>query len=268
IHRKQVVSDGSFAYVGGMSVADRYITGGKNFDSWRDIHVRVTGPIALGVQRSFITDWSFMSSKAGELPEADFNIDIHKTYPTNDEKLLTMQLVRSGPTSQWYNIELIYLKAISSARQRVYLETPYFLPTEGLLNALQTASLSGVDVRILIPYKSDSPILTLASASYIAECLRAGIKVYRYTPGMLHSKMLIIDDELVSIGSTNFDFRSFEHNFELTMLIYSTEFNQQATEIFRHGLSQAERVNAAEWNTRGRVTRMKESLTRLFAPIL
>ena len=267
-HRKQVVIDGSIAYVGGMNVADRYITGGKNFDSWRDIHVRVTGPIVLGVQRSFITDWSFMSSKTDKLPEADFNIDIHKIYPSDDDKLLTMQLVRSGPTSQWYNIELIYLKAISSARQRVYLETPYFLPTEGLLNALQTASLSGVDVRILIPYKSDSPILTLASASYIAECLRAGIKVYRYTPGMLHSKMLIIDDELVSIGSTNFDFRSFEHNFELTMLIYSTEFNQQATEIFRRGLTQAERVNAADWATRGRMTRMKESLTRLFAPIL
>lgn len=268
-HRKQCVIDGKIAYVGGMNVAERYITGGNTFDSWRDIHMRVTGNAVMGVQRSFITDWSFMSDSVDELPEAEFKIEPLKRIKKDDEDAnLMMQLVRSGPTSQWYNIELLYLKAIGSARHRVYLETPYFLPTEGLLNALQTASLSGVDVRILIPVRSDSAVLTYASSSYITECLRAGIKVYLYKPGMLHSKMLIIDDELVSIGSTNFDFRSFEHNFELTMLVFSKSFNTRMIEVFRHGLAKSERVNAAVWAQRSRWRRMKESFMRLLAPIL
>lgn len=267
-HRKQCVIDGKIAYVGGMNVAERYITGGNTFDSWRDIHMRVTGNAVMGVQRSFITDWSFMSDSVDELPEADFKIEPMPRQVKDDNANLMMQLVRSGPTSQWYNIELLYLKAIGSSRRRVYLETPYFLPTEGLLNALQTASLSGCDVRILMPMRSDSAVLTFASSSYITECLRAGIKVYLYKPGMLHSKMLIIDDEIVSIGSTNFDFRSFEHNFELTMLVFSKSFNERMTDLFRQGLARSERVNAATWAKRSRWRRMKESFMRLLAPIL
>lgn len=260
-HRKQCVIDGETAYIGGMNIAQRYVDGGKEFDSWRDLHLRLTGRIVTAVETSFITDWSFMGDDYENLPTLEFT-------PATHNHNLTMQLLTSGPTSQWYNIEMLYLKAIGAARKKVYIETPYFLPTAGLVNALQSAALAGVDVRVLVPRRSDSVILTLATSSYVEECLKAGIKIYFYTPGMLHSKMLIIDDEITSIGSTNFDFRSFEHNFELTLFTYSKEFNLKMTDIFREGLEKSLRIIPAQWNNRSRWRRTKESVMRLLAPIL
>lgn len=260
-HRKQVVIDGRVAYIGGMNIARRYVDGGKEFNSWRDLHLRVEGSVVSAVETSFITDWSFMGDDYEEL--------LHNVRPpVKKAGDLSMQFVTSGPTSQWYHIEMLFLKAIGGATKRIFIETPYFLPTEALVNALQAAALSGVDVRIMMPERSDSLILTSASASYVGECLRAGIKIYYYTPGMLHSKMMIVDDELVTIGSTNFDYRSFEHNFEGNLFIYSGEFNSRLTAEFFSGLKQSERVIPEEWASRGWRRRLSESVLRLLAPIL
>ncbi len=204
-HRKLCVIDGQVGYLGGMNIADRYIDGGKKFASWRDTHVRIQGPVVAALQYSFAVDWHFMGQPLIE--------EAVLAAPARHGSVAA-QLLTSGPTSQWSSIALMFHKAISNARKRVYIQTPYFLPTDTLLKDLTTAALAKVDVRVMIPEHSDSKLLDYASASYVTECLRAGVKFYFYKTGMLHSKVIIIDDEFVTIGSTNFDFRSFEHNFE------------------------------------------------------
>ena len=162
----------------------------------------------------------------------------------------------------------MFHKAISGAKRRIYIQTPYFLPTDALLKGLIAAALAHVDVRILIPRKSDSMLLNYASASYITECLRAGVKIYFYDAGMLHSKMIIVDDEFTTIGSTNFDFRSFEHNFEGNLFFYSREFTKQMLDIYRDDLRKSTRVVPTQWRRRPLWRRMIESVVRLLSPIL
>lgn len=258
-HRKLTVIDGNVGYIGGMNIADRYVDGGKNFTLWRDLHARLTGPAVMSLAHSFAVDWNFMGNDL--IPE--------EPMPEASEPAEALvQTITSGPMSHWNNIAHVFHRAISSARERVFIQTPYFLPTESLLKALQSAALSGVDVRIMIPRHSDSLLLIHASRSYVSECLRAGIKFYFFEPGMLHSKLLIIDHDFASMGSTNFDFRSFEHNFEANLLIYSPKANAELTEIFMADLKQSTRVVPAEWKKRSRVHRAIESVVRLLSPIL
>lgn len=261
-HRKICIIDGKVGYIGGMNIADRYITGGKKFASWRDTHLRIYGPAVASLQYSFAVDWNFMgqpliedkmptASEFGQIPAGNI-----------------MQLITSGPTLQWTTVGLLFIRAIASAKSRVFIQTPYFLPTEGLLRALLAASLTGVDVRVMMPVRSDSRLLTAASASYINECLKSGMKIYFYNAGMLHAKTMIVDDEFVSVGSTNFDFRSIEHNFEANMQVYSKKFNALMTEIFFSDLAKCVRVNQTEWKRRPMRKKIVESLMRLLSPIL
>ncbi|MDE6556906.1 MAG: cardiolipin synthase, partial [Duncaniella sp.] len=150
----------------------------------------------------------------------------------------------------------------------VWIQTPYFLPSDSLLSSLQAAALAGVDVRVMIPEKCDSSLLTYASRSFVEECLLAGIKVFFFKPGMLHAKVLIADDDFSTIGSTNFDYRSFEHNFEENILLYSIEANRRLAEQFQKDTADSYRVTIADWNTRRRGERIKESLSRLLSPVL
>ncbi|MDE6628787.1 MAG: cardiolipin synthase, partial [Muribaculaceae bacterium] len=166
------------------------------------------------------------------------------------------------------NMTMVFQHAIASARKCVWIQTPYFIPTEGLLHTLQMAALSKVDVRIMLPRRSDSDMLRWASFSYIQECLRAGIKVYLYGKGMLHSKAIIVDDGFATVGSTNFDFRSFEHNFEANMLIYSGEFNSRMKALFLRDQKDCVRVSASRWRCRPVLEKGLESFMRLFSPIL
>lgn len=258
-HRKLCIIDGNTGYIGGMNIADRYVTGGR-FRQWRDTHMRISGPAVAALQYSFAVDWSFMGQPLIEIPIAT---PMHEGPETAGLQLLT-----SGPTSEWSNVAMLMLKAIGNARQRVYIQTPYFLPTESLLRALQTAALSRVDVRVMIPRRSDSRILTYASYSYIMECLRAGIKIYLYDGGMLHSKTLMVDDQFSAIGSANIDFRSFEHNFEATMFIYSRQANAELRRQFMEDLKESERINSAQWRNRAKTLKAKESILRLLSPVL
>lgn len=258
-HRKLCIIDGLTGYMGGMNIADRYINGG-DFDVWRDTHLRIKGPAVASLQYAFAVDWNFMGQPV---------IDDKPDDPApNAAHGPVMQVLTGGPTSQWPNLAFLFQQAVSGARRRVYIQTPYFLPTEALLRSLQTVSLSGVDVRIMLPVRSDSAILTQASASYITECLQAGIKIYFYLPGMLHAKMLIIDDEMVSVGSTNIDFRSFEHNFEINMQMFSPELCSNAIEIFHNDLKLCRRVEVSEWKQRPWSQRAAQSLLRLISPVL
>lgn len=258
-HRKIAVIDGTVGYIGGMNIADRYIDGGDKFDVWRDTHLRICGPAVAALQYSFAVDWNFMGQ-----PLIEDDVDL---TPRPGAKAV-MQMLTSGPTSQWSNISFLFIKAIGQAKKRVFVQSPYFLPTEGILRALQTSALAGVDVRIMLPLRSDSAMLDSATHSYITECLQSGIKVYLYTAGMLHAKTLLVDDEFSSVGSTNLDFRSFEHNFEGNMQIYSKEFNKKMADIFLADQNQCKRVTQAEWKKRPIAKKTMESIIRLFSPVL
>ncbi len=254
-HRKIAVIDGRAAYIGGMNIADRYLA-----ETWRDLHVRIQGPAVRALQYCFAVDWTFMGQPL-------VNDPMPQDHP-QPEKPMGMQLISSGPTGKWPNIAMVFQRAIANARRRVYIMTPYFLPDDSLLRALQTAALARVDVRILIPRNPDSVVMRHASFSYISQCLSAGMKVYLYEGGMLHSKALIIDYDMTSVGSTNFDFRSFEHNFEANIMVYSQEFNARITDEFRNACSSATRLVASEWRRRPLGNRAIQSVVRLLSPIL
>ncbi len=258
-HRKITIIDGEIGYIGGMNIADRYING-VNWGTWRDSHMRVVGPFIQGLQYSFAIDWNFMGHELLQ--------ETTKIYDVKDSDEAGIQLLTSGPNDQWNNISFLLLKAIANAKKCVYIQTPYFLPTESILKGLQSAALSKVDVKVMIPRKSDSIILTLATRSYITECLRAGVKIYFYEEGMLHAKTVVVDDEFSTIGSANFDFRSFEHNFEANAFIYSKTTNTRMKEIFMEDLKSCTRILPSQWRKRPLPIRWKESLVRLLSPVL
>lgn len=257
-HRKVVVVDGKVGYIGGMNIADRYVEGTR-VGPWRDTHLRLVGNAVRALEYSFAVDWYFMRHELLDEPVTQFN-----QQSSGD----TMQVVMSGPTDRWSNIAFIFLRAISMAKKCVYIQTPYFLPNDSLLRTLQAAALSGVDVRLMMPRNPDSRLLEFAAHSYIKECLLSGIKIYFYEPGMLHSKVIIVDDEFVTTGSTNFDFRSFEHNFECNALVYGPDFNSRMKAIFAEDQKQCTRINLAAWKQRSLWRKAVESIARLMAPIL
>lgn len=259
-HRKIAVIDGKIGYIGGMNIADRYVNISSDGRIWRDTHLRVEGPIIESMLYSFAVDWNFLRPDAEVQP-----IDVRRY---NDAGNVAMQLVTSGPIDKWNNLVLCFQQAIASAKKRIYIQTPYFLPTDALLKALQGAALSGVDVRIMMPEKTDSVMLGFGSRSYIDDCLMAGVKIYFYLPGMLHAKTMIVDDSFVSTGSVNFDFRSFENNFEANLLIYSADVNQRMRDIFFQDIKSSRKITISQWRLRGRFEKTMEALVRLFSPIL
>lgn len=258
-HRKMVIIDSKTGYIGGMNIADRYVEGSQE-GVWRDTHFRVEGDIVESLLFSFVVDWNFRNQ--------EHPMNYPKTPPVSFSNNVGMQLVTSGPLSQWDNLALCFLKAISSATRCIYIQTPYFLPTDALMHALEAAALSKIDVRIMIPQKSDSRMLQLASFSNVTQCLKAGMKVYLYKPGMLHSKAMIIDDNLVTAGSTNFDFRSFENNFESNLFVYDRDFNSRMRDIFFKDMEQCLKLTYASWHHRPWIQRGMESIVRLVSPIL
>lgn len=260
-HRKIVVIDGETGYIGGMNIADRYVSGsGTEKEQWRDTHFRVRGDIVESLIHSFLVDWNF-KKKEPYFP----------ALPPRQDKIKNqkgIQLITGGPISTWDNLSLMFLKAITSAKRLIWIQTPYFLPTDALINALQAAALSNIDVRIMMPEHTDSLLLHYASFSYISECLASGIKIYLYKPGMLHAKSMIIDDDLVTAGSTNFDFRSFENNFECNLFIHDPELNARMREIFYEDMKDCVKLGKEKWKKRSTGHKFLESLLRLISPIL
>ncbi|WP_303036457.1 phospholipase D-like domain-containing protein, partial [Duncaniella muris] len=240
----------------------RYVRG-TGRGKWRDTAARISGPGVAALQYNFAVDWKFMGQPLLCDPVSGIPDGVKDCM-----RGVTLQMLASGPNDRWGNMTLLFYKAISTARRRIWLQTPYFLPSDGLLKALESVSLAGVDVRVMMPMSADSKILTYASHSYIEECLLAGVKIYLYEAGMLHSKVMIVDDDFSTLGSTNFDFRSMEHNFEENVLLYSAEANEALTRGFEADASECKRLKLADWNRRSRATRALESLCRLLSPIL
>ena len=258
-HRKIIVIDGRAGFVGGMNLAERYVRG-FSWGIWRDTHLMLKGKAVHGLQTAFLLDWYFVDRTL---------ISAAKYFPKLDNPGSSLvQIVTCEPVGPWREIMQGLVKAMSEARKYFYIQTPYFLPTEPMLVAMQTAALSGVDVRLMLPYRADSRLTHLASCSYLADVLRAGVKVYLYQKGFLHSKLMVSDDLLSTVGSTNMDFRSFEHNFEVNAFIYDTETALQMREIFLQDQRDCLPVSLKTWEKRSRSRKVAESTVRLLSPLL
>ncbi len=258
-HRKIVVIDGRVGFIGGMNLAERYMRG-FSWGIWRDTHILLEGKAVHGLQTTFLLDWYFVDRTL---------ITASRYFPKMDVCGSSLvQIVTSEPIGPWKEIMQGLTMAISGARRYFYMQTPYFLPTEQILAAMQTAALSGVDVRLMLPEKADNRITHLGSHSYLSDVLRAGVKVYFYKKGFLHSKLMVSDDMLSTVGSTNVDFRSFEHNFEVNAFMYDMETALQMKEIFLQDQRQSTQIFLKNWMKRSWRQKTLESVVRLLAPLL
>jgi cardiolipin synthase len=263
-HRKIIVIDGSIGFTGGINVSDRYINHKDEPDElfWRDTHVKITGPGVYYLQYLFICDWNFCS---------DHELAPDKDFFQSDENAKSgalVQIAASGPDSDDPTIMFALIKAIGLAEKDILITTPYFIPGETLLDALTVASLSGIKVKILVPSKSDSRMVDFAARSYYGDLLRAGVEIYRYNKGFVHSKTMVSDGLLSVIGTANMDHRSFELNFEVNSIIYDETIGKQMTRIFYEDLKFAERIKLDDWQNRTFLTILPEKLARLLSPLL
>ncbi len=258
-HRKIAIIDGKVGFIGGMNIAERYLRG-LSWGIWRDTHVRIKGKAVYGLQTSFLTDWYFVDrmlfTSAEYFPKMEWQGNV------------LAQIVTSDPVGGWHDMMQGLVKALCCAKRYFYIETPYLLPTEEVIMGLQTAALAGVDVRIMLPKRADTFIIHKGSLSYLDELMRAGVKVYLYRKGFLHSKLWVSDDEWASVGSTNMDFRSFEHNFEANAFFYDKDMALHLKEIFLTDQKKCLLLSRKLWSKRSWSNKILESIVRLLAPLL
>lgn len=255
-HQKIVIIDGKIGYTGGMNIKDEYVKG-LAWGVWTDLHIRVKGPAAQGFQSVFLRDWYYTTDEY-LLNRKEFYPEI-KSYEDND-----IQVITTEPMDQYANIMRGMLSAIMNAKSYVYIETPYFVPTESMLTAIQTASMGGIDVRIVLPERSDNNKVQYAANSYVQQLLAAGVIVYRYKPGFIHSKVMVIDDKITITGSSNMDIRSFTLNFEMNVFIYNRQTALKAKEIILRDMNNSHRLDKIQWNKRSKMKKFREAFFRLF----
>lgn len=261
-HRKLCVIDGKIGYIGGMNLALRYVKGNSQ-GPWRDTHLRIQGGSVYGIQRSFLVDWYFVDRTL---------ISNRKYYPEIDRSICNeciVQIVTSSPVSPWSEIMQGYVRILNEARSYVYMCTPYFLPTDAVMNAMSAAAVSGVDVRLIIPLHSDSKLTEAAGRSFVDEAAAAGVKVYCYAAGFNHSKFLVCDDTMFSCGSTNIDFRSFDNNFESNAFVYDHDTTLRMKQVFLSDLEKCVPYDVyIKTLNYGFIHRLGASAMRLLAPLL
>ena len=261
-HRKLCVIDGKVGFIGGMNIALRYVKGTAR-QTWRDTHLCIRGGAVYAIQRAFLVDWYFVSRTL--VTDRRYYPPVDKTI---DNNCLT-QIVTSSPVSPWPDIMQGYVRVLLQAHRYVYMESPYFLPTEPVLFAMRTSALAGVDVRLIVPRHGDAKLVEWASRSYLMEVIEAGVKVYLYEPGFNHSKILVSDDNLSSCGSTNIDFRSFENNFEANAFFFNEGMALRLKKVFLTDQAQSTLVDDVSYFIkRPFLQRLLESLVRLLSPLL
>ena len=257
-HKKIVIIDGRIAYTGGINVKDEYIDG-LPWGIWNDIHFKVEGSGASGLQSVFLADWYYASGEYLSSSEYYPAVEVFGEIP--------IQIVNAEPLGMHSNIMEAMFTAISRAKRYVYIETPYFIPTEGLLLSIQTVAMSGIDVRLVMPKKSDNAFVQYASNSYVEKLLRNKVRVYQYLKGFTHSKLIVIDDELVVAGSANMDIRSLELLFETNLFIYDREVSRTVKSIYETDMDNSEELNLNEWLHRSQSVKFREACFRLFSPV-
>jgi cardiolipin synthase A/B len=259
-HRKLVVVDGMTGFTGGLNISDRYISGDPELGYWSDTFVKIEGEAVWGIQNIFAADWFFTTKQ---------NITSLEYYPLSTQSgNNAVQIVASGPDSDWPAISHFYFACVSQAQKHVYITSPYFIPTDDILTALKTASLRGVDVRIIIPGKTDSRVSLMGTESLMEKMLEAGIQIFQYASGFIHSKTLVVDHEIVSVGSANMDFRSLETNFEINAVIYNRDKAEEMISLFQSDLQKCRPITLEEWHKRPFMRRFIASLARLVSPLM
>lgn len=272
MHRKLVIIDGRAAYTGGINIGDDYLGLDPKITPWRDTSVKITGPAVMALQLRFLSDWNYLDKQAPKRTR-------YSNFVWNKENLVNyfkasentgdvgIQVLSSGPDTKYTLIKDSYVKMTMSAKQYLYIQTPYLIPDDILLNALRLAVYSGVDVRIMIPGVPDKKFVYAATLSYVEQLLDYGIKIYCYN-GFIHAKTFVLDDFITSIGSANVDVRSFNLNYELTTMMYNKEFAVQCKETFLNDLNCCKELDKETFSKRGLRQKFKESFWRLVTPIM
>jgi cardiolipin synthase len=256
-HRKILIVDNRVGFTGGLNIGEDFLNDGSQ--RWRDTHMMIEGPAVTQLQWVFCEDWYFATG------EDLFKPDYFPQSMSNGDYVA--QVVPDGPDEGVESIKSIFFTAISEARKSVYITTPYFIPDQTINLALQMAALRGVDVKLLLPHKSDHPLVLLASRSYYDDLLKSGVSIFEYMPGILHAKMFIVDDHLVVIGSANHDIRSFSYSFEVNVQVYNNEFTEMAKRVFLQDIERSRELSANEFLKRPSHVRFSENTCRLLSSL-
>jgi cardiolipin synthase len=262
-HRKIVVIDGTTGFVGGINIADRYINNNTIDTYWRDMHLMIKGYSSSALQQIFLNDWNFCSGEALEMTDVFFPLYKEPIALTN-----FTQIISSGPDTDQPNILYAVVNAINAAKHQILITTPYYIPDVTLQNALILAALSGKEVKLLVPKDGDSKLVGIASRSFFDDLLMAGVKIYQYQKGFIHSKTFIIDNTLACIGTANMDTRSFDLNFEVNAMIYDKEIAMQMSRIFENDLQDSLRLEPKRWIVRPKLQKAIEKIIRLTSPFM
>lgn len=260
-HRKIIVIDGSIGFVGGLNIGDEYLGRNKHFGHWRDTHLWLKGEAVRSLQLIFLQDWYYMTNEGLLTAEYLSPILIEDNHGG-------VQLIAGGPDNEWSVIKNIFFSMITSAKKSVWIASPYFIPDEDIFSAIKIAALSGIDVKLLVPNKPDKRIVFHASRSYFPDLLEAGVKIYEYEKGFMHSKIIIVDDTLASIGTSNMDMRSFHLNFEVNAFLYNTSSTKKLVNDFIDDTRESRLLELNDFKKRHIGYRLLESLSRLLSPFL
>jgi cardiolipin synthase len=259
-HRKTVVVDGKVAWIGGHNVGDEYMGRDPNFGNWRDTHVRLEGPSAIGAQLAFVEDWRWATDT---IPEG-LNWVPTRASDANMRALV----IPTGPADEMESASLMFTGVINAAQERIWIASPYFVPDDAVVQALQLASLRGVDVRVLIPEKADSKLVTLAAYAFFVKIKSAGVEFYRYQDGFLHQKVVLVDDSFATVGTANFDNRSFRLNFEITAAILNAEFTAEVATMLEADFANARLMEPDEYDQKPLWFKFAVRMAHLTAPVL
>jgi len=264
-HRKIIIIDGAIGFVGGVNVSDKYINQKNNEKSlfWRDTHLKISGSAVYILQYVFMVDWNYCSQEKLE-PTKEY-------YPDPSEQLNCtdiVQIVASGPDSDTPLIQQSLMQAISLAQKELLITTPYFIPGDSLMDVLVIAAFSGVEVKLLVPGKSDSLFVNFAARSYYGRLLNAGAEIYCYNKGFVHAKTLVADGEVSIIGTANMDIRSFDLNFEVNAIVYENKTSQKLRDAFYDDIKYATKLELKQWQERPLYIQLLEKIAGLFSPIL
>ncbi len=260
-HRKILIIDGKIGFVGGINIGDEYLGFSENFSGWRDTHLKIEGDAVKILQCIFLQDWYLITKE--KLTDNRYfpKLEIHI-----GEELI--QIAASGPDSPWEQIMQMYFSMITTAQESIYLTTPYFIPNGSILMALKNAALSGLDVRIILPGKPDNRFVFWASLSYLKDLLAAGVRIYQYQKGFIHSKTLVVDSLISSVGTANMDLRSFNLNYEVNAFLYSQKIAHRLVNDFLLDLEESKEITYTDYVKRPLTMKLLESIARLFSPLL
>ena len=266
-HRKIVIIDGKIAFLGGINIGDEYLGLGKLGD-WKDCHIMIEGDCVLGLQSVFLDDFSSIKKYNNEEISILNNIENYfKNHSFNGN--IPMQIIRSGPDSEFPSILQALIKMISSAKKSINIITPYFIPSEGLMDALKIAALSGIKISLIFPEKADHFTVNRASQTYLAELKKAGADIYMYDKNaFIHSKLLTVDEKICTIGTANMDIRSFELNYEINAIIYNEKITQEFDNIFKSLLKNSRKFDFKKYESRSILNKLIDGFYRLLSSIL